>query len=67
MKKLIFRLSNFFGSGHFLITDISKNDQKMTGAKKVLMIKNLFSHARQPHEEIFEIGWCCGLIFMALS
>ena len=39
----------------------------MTRAKKVLMIKNYSSHARQPHQDIFEIGWCCGLIFMALS
>ena len=31
------------------------------------MIKNKFSHARQPHEEIFEIGSCCGPVFMALS
>ena len=64
MKKLIFRLSNFFGSGHFLITDILKNDQKMTGAKKVKLLKNQVLHAQQPHKEIFEFCSCSGLIFM---
>ena len=31
------------------------------------MIKNKFSHARQPHEESFEIGSCCGPLIMAIS
>ena len=30
-------------------------DQKMTGAKKVICVKNQFFHARQSHEEIFVI------------
>ena len=30
-------------------------DPKITGAKKVIKVKNLFFHARQPHEEIFDI------------
>ena len=39
----------------------------MVGAKKVIEVKNQFFHACQPHKEIFEIGSCCGLVFMALS
>ena len=42
-------------------------DQEVTGAKKVIKVKNWFFRARQPHEEIFEIGSCCGPVFMALS
>ena len=34
MKKLIFDYGNFFGLGHFLIHEIKKIGQKMTGAKK---------------------------------
>ena len=64
MKKLIFYLSNFFGSGHFLIHEVLKNDQKLTGAKKVKMLKNQLHHAHQPREEIFEFCSCSGLIFM---
>ena len=64
MKKLIFLKSNFLGSGHFLIPEILKNDQKLTGAKKVKMQKNQLLHARQPREEIFEFCSCSGLIFM---
>ena len=40
MKKWIFDYKNFFGSCHFLIHEILKIDQKMTGAKKVLHSKN---------------------------
>ena len=35
----------------------------MTGAKKVVKVKNQFFHARQPREEIFEIRSYRGLIF----
>ena len=65
MEKLIFRKSNFFGSGHFLIHEILENDQKMTGAKKVVFMKNQFLHTHQPREEIFEFSSCSGFIFMA--
>ena len=34
--------------------------QKMTGAKKVILMKNQFFHARQPREEIFEFCSCSG-------
>ena len=34
MKKLIFRLSNFFGSGHFLIHEILKNRPKIDRSQK---------------------------------
>ena len=39
------------------IFDLFSNmmDQKMTRAKKVVNLKNQFFHARQPHEEIFDI------------
>ena len=36
----------------------------MAEAKKVTLLKNQFFHARQPREEIFEIGSYCGLSFM---
>ena len=39
-------------------------DQKVTGAKKVVLAKNQFFHACQPREEIFEICSYCGLIFV---
>ncbi len=35
----------------------------MAGGKKVIKGKNQFFHARQPHEEIFEICSDTGLIF----
>ena len=34
MKKLIFRPSNFFGSGHFLIHEILKNRPKNDWSQK---------------------------------
>ena len=46
MKKVIFHFSNFFGFGHFLIHQIWTKGQKSAGAKKVIIIKNQFSHAR---------------------
>ena len=39
MKKLIFQFYNFFGSCHFLIHDILKMDQKMTGTKQSQNLK----------------------------
>ena len=35
----------------------------MTGAKKVIKVKNQFFHARQPRKRIFEIRSKWGLIF----
>ena len=63
MKKLIFDDNNFFWSGHFLICGFLIIDHKMAGSKKVVIIKNQFFHARQPHEQIFEIHAEWGLIF----
>ena len=42
-------------------------DQKLTGAKKVTLLKNQFFHARQPREKTFEFCSCCGFIFMTVS
>ena len=42
-------------------------DQKMTGAKKVTLMKNQFFRARQPREEILEFCSCSGFIFMTES
>ena len=61
MKKLIFDYNNFFGSGYFLTFCSDLMDQKMAGVNKIVMIKNQFFHARQPHKGIFEIHShrCC--------
>ena len=56
MKKLIFTLMTVFAPAIFLIHEILKNDQKMTGAKKVAKIENQLFHACQPCEGIFEIS-----------
>ena len=64
MKKLIFCKGNFLGSGHFLIPEILKNDQKLTGAQNVTFTKNQFFHTRQPPEIFFEFCSCSGFIFM---
>ena len=37
--------------------------EKMTGAKKIIKVKNQFFHAYQPREGIFEIRSYWGLIF----
>ena len=50
MQKLIFHKSTFFGSSHLLIHEILKNDQKLTGAKKVKILKNQLLHACLPRE-----------------
>ena len=55
MKKPIFDYNNFFGLGHFMTHYTLKIDQKMTGSKKFIKVKNQFIHARQPREGIFEI------------
>ena len=55
MKRLIFDNNNFYGSGHYMVNYKETTDQKMTGSKKVVIIKNQFFNARQPREEIFEI------------
>ena len=55
MKKLIFDVKNFFGSGYFLAFFPDLMDQKMAGAKKVVIVKNQFFHACQPRKGIFEI------------
>ena len=36
-------------------------DQKMTGAKKVVVMKNQFFHASQPRDKILEFYSCWGL------
>ena len=59
MKQLFFLYFDFFGSGQDLM------DQKMTGAKKVTLMKNHFCHARQPREEFFEFCSFPDFIFMA--
>ena len=50
-----FSILQFFCSGHFLIIFPKVKDQKMTGAKKVVNMKNHIFHACQPREGIFEI------------
>ena len=47
----------------FLIHDILKKYQKMTGSKKVIKVENQFFHACQPREGIFEIQSYWGLMF----
>ena len=53
MKKLIFYLSNFFGSGHILFHEVLENDQKIDQSQNSYTLKNEFFHARQPREEFF--------------
>ena len=45
----------------FSIHEILKKDQKVTGSKKFIRVKNQFFHARQPWEGIFEIRSYWGL------
>ena len=54
MKKLIFNYNNFFGSGYFLTCFSDLMDQKRAGAKKVVIIKNQFFHARQLRKGILK-------------
>ena len=55
MKKVIFRVNNFFGSGHFFDPSCVKKDQKRAGTKNFLVSKNQFFEAHQPCKGIFEI------------
>ncbi len=55
MKKLIFNYNNFFGSGYFLTCFSDLMDQKWAEAKKVVIVKNQFFHARQLRKGIFVI------------
>ena len=54
-KSDFFTLTIFLAPAIFSIHEILKKDQKMTGAKKVVITKNQFFHACQPREGIFEI------------
>ena len=49
MKILIFGTYDFFGSGNFM-------DRKMAGCKKVVLFKNEFFHANQPHDDEVFVG-----------
>ena len=53
--KTDFGIQKIFGSGFFLIYFQISGIRKIPRAKKVINIKNQFFHARQPHEEIFDI------------
>ena len=55
MKKLIFHVNNFFGSGHFFDPSYLKKGQKRAGTKFFLVSKNQFFHAHQPCKGIFDI------------
>ena len=55
MKKLIFYVNDFFGSGYFFDPWYLKNDQKIPGTKNFFVSKNQFCHARQPCKGFFEI------------
>ena len=48
MKKVIFRVNNFFGSGHFFDPSYVKKGQKRAGTKIFLVSKNQFFEAHQP-------------------
>ena len=64
MKKEIFYQNKFFWFQPFFDPSDLKKGQKIAGAKKVVTIKNLFFHARQPRKGIFEIHShrCCNFI-----
>ena len=65
-KDWFFTLLTFFAPLIFLIHDIWKIDQKVTGAKKVIVVKNLSFHACEPCEEIFEIHSYYGFLFLTI-
>ena len=54
-KTDFFTLMTFFTPAIFSIHEILKNDQKMTGAKKVVKVENQLFDACQPCKGIFEI------------
>ena len=66
IKKSIFDYNNTFGSGYFLtcFSDLIVYSVKRVGAKKVVIIKNQFFHARQPHKGIFAIYPLLGCFLM---
>ena len=51
----------------FSIHEILKKDQKVTGSKKFIRVKNQFFHARQPCKGIFEIRSYLGLFYELFS
>ena len=53
MKKLIFRLSNFFGSGHFLIHEILKNRPKNDRSQKSYFNEKSFLSYLSTSQRIF--------------
>ena len=63
-EKTDFLLYQFFGSGHFLIHRIWTKGQTSARAKKLVIIKNQFFHARQPRKGIFEIYSLLGCFLM---
>ena len=66
-KNWFFTLTTFLLPAIFLIHEILKKDQKMTGAKKVVKVKNQLFYACSPCEGIFEIYSYRGLIFELFS
>ena len=67
MKKLIFYVNNFFGSGHFFDPWYLNKDQKMAGTEKIFVSKDQFCHANQPCKEIFEICFVFSYFFVRAS
>ena len=55
MKRVFFGTYDFLAPVIFWPIFLDIMDQKMARSKKVVIIKNLFFHARQPREGIFEI------------
>ena len=66
-KNWFLTLMTFLAPVIFSIHEILKKDQKMTGAKKVVKVKNQLFYACPPCEEIFEIYSYWGLIFELFS
>ena len=67
MKKLIFYVNNFLGSGHFFDPWYLKKDQKIAGIKNFFVSKNQFCHARQPCKGIFDICFVFSHFFVRAS
>ena len=65
-KNWFFTFSTFLAPAIFLIHDVWKNDQKVTGTKKVLILKNLSFHAYWSCKGIFEISSYYGLLFLTV-
>ena len=62
-KNWFFSFTTFLAPASFLIHDILKMDQKMTGAKKLTEVKNKLFNEHLPCEGIFEIHPYRGIIF----